>query len=314
MQAIRDCRDRTAEFFATVETFRKHRAPGPLPAGDASEQALIPVQSAVSAKNPLQAKSEFSQAASEISKSISQVSDKLAQLTKLAKQRTLFNDPASEINRLTYVIKHDLRTIDNDIETLTAMMAAHRGVQVTRHSQANSAQIVANLKSQLAKTTKSFTDVLHVRSQNLKASSSRRHEYGVPGKTQPRKRMAFDFQVADPSAEGGQQQQQQQQALLEDTQQQEDSYLASRAAAVANIESTVVELSQMYQRLVDLVGQQEEVTIRIDENLSQALLHVEGGHRELTEHWQNTSSNTWLIIKIFSILILFAVIFVVFVA
>ena len=53
---------------------------------------------------------------------------------------------------------------------------------------------------------------------------------------------------------------------------------------------------------------------RIDNNVEDTELNVEAAHSELLKYFQNISSNRWLIIKIFFVLIVFFIIFVVFMA
>ena len=53
---------------------------------------------------------------------------------------------------------------------------------------------------------------------------------------------------------------------------------------------------------------------RIDANVEDTALNVEGAHSELLKYFQSVSSNRWLMIKIFGVLIFFFIIFVVFMA
>lgn len=53
---------------------------------------------------------------------------------------------------------------------------------------------------------------------------------------------------------------------------------------------------------------------RIDENVLDAESNVEGAHMELLKYFQSVSTNRWLMIKIFIVLIVFFALFVVFLA
>ena len=70
----------------------------------------------------------------------------------------------------------------------------------------------------------------------------------------------------------------------------------------------------IYKRLATIVASQEEVAIRIDENMDATLDNVDGAHKELLKYFENISGNRWLIIKIFLFLIIFSIFFAVFVA
>ena len=51
---------------------------------------------------------------------------------------------------------------------------------------------------------------------------------------------------------------------------------------------------------------------RIDANVEETEANVESAHGELLKYFQSVTSNRWLIIKIFFVLIIFFIIFVVF--
>lgn len=81
-----------------------------------------------------------------------------------------------------------------------------------------------------------------------------------------------------------------------------------------NIESTIVELGSIFQQLAHMVKEQEETIQRIDANVEDTQLNVEAAHTEILKYFQSVSSNRWLMIKIFLVLIIFFIIFVVFFA
>jgi len=94
----------------------------------------------------------------------------------------------------------------------------------------------------------------------------------------------------------------------------QDVYYTQRAETVEDITRTIEEIAQMYKRLTVMVGEQEDVVVRIDERVSETLTTVGKAHTELTTLVRTVSTSQWLLIKVFFILIVFAVFFVVFVA
>jgi syntaxin 5 len=54
--------------------------------------------------------------------------------------------------------------------------------------------------------------------------------------------------------------------------------------------------------------------VRIDANVEDAALNVEAGHTEILKYFKNVTSNRWLMVKIFGVLIIFFIFFVVFMA
>ena len=53
---------------------------------------------------------------------------------------------------------------------------------------------------------------------------------------------------------------------------------------------------------------------RIDANVEDTQLNVESAHTEILKYFQSVSSNRWLMIKIFLVLVVFFIVFVVFFA
>lgn len=107
------------------------------------------------------------------------------------------------------------------------------------------------------------------------------------------------------------QQSQMQAALMYD---ETDNYLQSRAETMQNIESTIVELGGIFQQLAHMVKEQEEIVERIDSNVEHSEMNIESAHAQIVKYFNNISSNRWLMIKIFLVLIFFFIFFVVFLA
>lgn len=62
------------------------------------------------------------------------------------------------------------------------------------------------------------------------------------------------------------------------------------------------------------VQEQGELAIRIDENVDDTLANVDSAQAQLLKYLNSISSNRWLIMKVFFVLMLFLIVFVVFVA
>ena len=63
-----------------------------------------------------------------------------------------------------------------------------------------------------------------------------------------------------------------------------------------------------------MVSEQGELAVRIDENVNESVANVDNAQTQLLKYMNSISSNRWLIMKIFGVLIYFLVFFVVFVA
>lgn len=327
------CRDRTLEFQSACKSLQGR------------QNGVQPSKPALTA---LRQRSDFTLMAKRIGKDLSNTFAKLEKLTILAKRKSLFDDKAVEIEELTYIIKQDINSLNKQIAQLQDLVRS-RGAPGGRHIQTHSNTIVVSLQSKLASMSNDFKSVLEVRTENLKQQRSRREQFSQPPtSTSPlmannfrsRKKGAqephaarephYDYQgyttsnlkessvlmqdesrsLGDVAIDMDSQTNPLQLQLIDD----QDSYIQSRADTMQNIESTIVELGSIFQQLAHMVKEQEETVQRIDANVEDTQLNVEAAHTEILKYFQSVSSNRWLMIKIFLVLIVFFIIFVVFFA
>lgn len=103
--------------------------------------------------------------------------------------------------------------------------------------------------------------------------------------------------------------QEQSQALM--TLDASDQYLESRSTAIETIESTIAELGGIFQQLAQMVTEQRESVQRIDANTEDVEMNIERANFEIMKYWKRVSGNRMLMVKIFGILILFFLLFVI---
>ncbi|KAF7830222.1 syntaxin-32 [Senna tora] len=331
-------RDRTQEFQSIAERLKKSVSSGSGPNGPSSSSRSEEQRSAIAIQ------SEFNRRASKIGYGIHQTSQKLAKLAKLAKRTSVFDDPTMEIQELTAVIKQDITALNSAVVDLQLLSnSRNENGNISSDTTSHSTTVVDDLKTRLMSATKEFKEVLTMRTENLKVHENRRQLFsstvskdtanpfvrqrplaarsasgasnapappwasGSPSSSQlfPKKQVDGESQ---PLLQQQQQQQQQQLVPLQDT------YMQSRAEALQNVESTIHELSNIFNQLATLVSQQGEIAIRIDENMDDTLANVEGAQGQLLKYLNSISSNRWLMIKIFFVLIFFLMVFLFFVA
>ncbi|KAK4288930.1 hypothetical protein Pmani_038072 [Petrolisthes manimaculis] len=235
---------------------------------------------------------DFMQRSKLIGRNISSTYAKLEKLTHLAKKRSLFDDSHDrEIQELTGIIRHDLTSLTKQLADLRnrsrVVVASNNNNNNNNniaHLQKHSSNLVGSLQTKVALITQKFKDILEVRTENLKKQAERREQFtgGVVSGELP------------PGAVGGHHQ--------------------GRADTMKTIESTIVELGQMFTQLATMVKEQEELVQSIGGNVEDAELNVEGAHSELLKYFKSVSSNRMLMVKVFGIMIVFFVIFVVFMA
>ncbi|XP_077464818.1 syntaxin-5a isoform X2 [Stigmatopora argus] len=298
------CRDRTIEFQSACKSLQGR------------QNGVQPNKPVVSA---LKQRSDFTIMAKRIGKDLSNTFAKLEKLTILAKRKSLFDDKAVEIEELTYIIKQDINSLNKQIAQLQDLIRS-RGATGGKHIQTHSNTIVVSLQSKLASMSNDFKSVLEVRTENLKQQRSRREQFSQPpAASSPL--MANNFKssvlmqdesrsLGDVAIDMDSQANPMQLQLIDE----QDSYIQSRADTMQNIESTIVELGSIFQQLAHMVKEQEETIQRIDSNVEDTQLNVEAAHSEILKYFQSVSSNRWLMIKIFLVLVVFFIVFVVFFA
>ncbi|CAG8498029.1 1514_t:CDS:2 [Paraglomus occultum] len=307
-------KDRTSEFHAAVDTIKNRSFGGSFHARNLEHRRPLLNETRENGKGRTN-KSEFSKMAAAIGRDINATAGKLQKLTKLAKRKTLFDDRPVEINELTYVIKQDIAKLNKQIALLQQYVRDQR--ENNKQADEHSSNVVVLLQSKLADTSMSFKDVLEIRTQNMKVTKDRREQFmyttpqisSMPSADSPlyntqrhNEQQNTDFLALDMS--NGQAQQLQ---LIE----QQDNYIGSRATAIESIESTIAELGNIFQQLATMVAEQRETVQRIDANTEDIQMSVEGAQKELLKYYASISSNRWLMLKIFAVIIVFFLIFVV---
>lgn len=340
-----DIRNRTLEFQQCVQNFERQDS--------VSGRAQKPID-----QNNRVVKNEFTRQATSVAKDIAQVTGSLAKLAQLAKKKQLFNERASDIIELTYVVKQDIFRIEKSLKGLQKE-AGNKSGSSNNQVNAYNKNVVQLLNTKTKNISEAFKDVLQVRQQSEIAQRSRQEQllatakngnqnlntggsgvdsFGalstVPyalrnkmnisasGSSAPENPFLNELpkdSTADPdvsdiskidSPEGdvlALPDQSQQLMLLEE---QDSRYLQQRNRAVETIESTINEVGGLFQQLATMVQEQGESIQRIDDNVTDVNLNIGGAHRELLKYYNSISNNRWLIIKIFGILILFFLLWV----
>ncbi|KAI8399509.1 Syntaxin-5 N-terminal, Sly1p-binding domain [Nakaseomyces glabratus] len=98
--------------------------------------------------------------------------------------------------------------------------------------------------------------------------------------------------------------------MMEEGQMANNVYLQERNRAVETIESTIQEVGNLFQQLASMVQEQGEVIQRIDANVDEVDLNITGAQRELLKYFDRVKSNRWLVAKIFFIVFVFFLVWV----
>ncbi|KAL4778319.1 t-SNARE [Aspergillus varians] len=333
--------DRTGEFQAILGQAQKRAASSKL---GSQRQALLSDSQRRQANGSdgtvdggKRARSEFARRAAEIGRGITATTAKLRRLAELAKRKTLFDDRPVEISELTYVIKQDLASLNQHIASLQALtLSQHPKSTRSKADQEgeHNDNVVVMLQGKLADVGANFKDVLEVRTKNIQASRSRTENFvsSVSSKSQA----ALDPQRSDsplypsgrrtpqpggssdlltlepsnPSPLGRPSMQSDQQLLMMEEAESSNSYIQSRGEAIDAIERTINELGGIFGQLAQMVSEQSEMIQRIDANTEDVVDNVQGAQRELMKYWTRVSGNRWLIAKMFGVLMIFFLLWV----
>lgn len=254
---------------------------------------------------PSQGPSELNAWAADIGTGINNTTLKVQELRKKAKQKGIFKDQTSDIQELTNAVKGEIQVLNQKIEALERKVA---GYGQNGNQRVHTKNIVDTLKTRLLETTKEFKDALEDRTKALQHQQQRQQLYGSGGSggANPFAGRQKPCGNADDPEGGG--------VPGAQVLGMQSTYHQSRAQAVENIQKTIGELAQMFQKMAVLVTAQEEMIGRIDSDLDNTVENIDGGQKHLLKYFQHMSSNRSLILKVFLILISFVIFFVVFLA
>ncbi|KAH9178613.1 t-SNARE [Lactarius sanguifluus] len=334
--------DRTNEFLACVDSIRNRSS---VPVRNTDKQRLLDKQARADSKSDF---TRMASAIGKDISGTTVKLGKLAQLAKrktLFDDRPVeISELTFVIKQDIANINKQIATLQADVKQRKAQGGSKsaEGKQIEEHNH----NVVMLLQNKLADTSMTFKDVLEVRTQNMKESKDRTEQFmystataanqapansflfsstqrqdpmgdGSSGRLDAKGKgratpndgmLALDLESAEggisaPNGGGGAFQQMQ---LVE----QQDTYIQSRSSAIESIETTIAELGQIFNQLAHMVAEQRETVQRIDADTLDIASNVGGAQRELLKYYASISSNRWLMLKVFGVLIVFFLIFI----
>ncbi|RDA88916.1 hypothetical protein CP532_5504 [Ophiocordyceps camponoti-leonardi (nom. inval.)] len=315
--AVASIQDRTSEFKSVLAQAQRRQPSNKI--GSQRRSLLSDSQKAADGEAKTPRRSDFARKAAEIGRGISATMGKLEKLAMLAKRRSLFDDRPVEINQLTFVIKQDLSSLNQQIGALQTLSKQQhsKADQEGEHNK----NVVYLLQGKLTDVSVNFKDVLEARTKNIQASRSRTENfissvsqhaaqpplqpsasplYGTPSRASPAP--GSDTLSLNPVGD--------QQLLMMEEAQPTNTYIQQRGEAIEAIEKTISELGSIFGQLATMVSEQSDMIQRIDANTEDVVDNVEGAQRELLKYWSRVSSNRWLIAKMFGVLMIFFLLWV----
>ncbi|RMZ81139.1 hypothetical protein DV738_g2452, partial [Chaetothyriales sp. CBS 135597] len=333
--------DRTPEFRAILAQAQKRQRvskTGPQSQSLLSESQKDKTSSNGSAATP-RARSEFARSAAQIGRGITATMGKLERLAQLAKRKAIFDDRPVEISELTYVVKQDLATLNQQISKLQLLTQAQHPTASQPRSADQEGQhhktVVLMLQNKVTDVAADFKHVLEIRTKNMQASRSRTENFvsAVSARSQPHFEPSRSESPLYQTTAAGQSRLQPQsgsdlltlnpaasspsssaapdsQLLLMEEAQPTNVYIQERGQAIEAIEKTINELGSIFGQLAGMVQEQGEMLQRIDANTDDVVDNVQGAQRELLKYWNRVQGNRWLVAKMFGVLMIFFLIWV----
>jgi len=290
------CRERTSDFLKATEAIRASSPAKP------------------SSITPSLKKSTFSIQAANIRASLNATTTKLQKLAKLASSKSYaFGDPIKDIDELSFVIKEDIIQLQRAVQDMQAELRSKQKGE-SKQEQEHSVTVVGSLKAGLATATQSFQQVLQTQHQSMQEKQDRRVQYSasrpgsaVFGRGNSLASAGLDDDDDDDDDDAvvldmGQ--------LVQTNPQNE--YHESRAIAVENIQKTMLDLGEVFQQLAITVEQQKLQLATIDGHTETAIVNVNEAQSMWVKYLDSISSNRMLAMKVFGILMTFALFFIVF--
>lgn len=312
--AVASIQDRTAEFKSILAQAQRRQASKV----NSQRRSLLTDAQKAASNSTGPRRSDFARKAAEIGRGISVTMGRLEKLAQLARRKTLFDDKPVEINELTFIIKQELSALNQNILNLQAM--TKRQYPNTNQEGEHHKNVLYLLQGELGQVSASFKDVLELRTKNIQASRARTENfvssvsqhaqpaiqpsaspfYGTPARGSPSP--GADLLSLNPAGD--------QQLLMMEEAQPQNQFIQQRGEAIEAIEKTITELGGIFTQLAQMVSEQGEMIQRIDANTEDVVDNVQGAQRELLKYWSRVSSNRWLMAKMFGVLMIFFLLWV----
>jgi len=279
--------------------------------------------------------SHFIDQSSALELQMSDVDENLARLEKLTKNANLFNTQSEKIQELTNGVDFSINDLDREIKELDQIIDAERSGN--DHMKESSDIIVEILKSKLFHMTERFKSLLQARTENLKQTEERRSNLSFvkPSKSALENKFVKKMKNKSMKQKGGNQNpfshlgkqngvhattpgganhaDPESNALLGQEEVYDTQYHENRLGSIEEIQKTLYRLSDMYNRMGQVVHEHEIMIGRIEDSTEKSLHNMREGRNQLVEYHEGISSNRKLVIKVFMILMVFAALYIMFV-
>jgi hypothetical protein len=210
----------------------------------------------------------------------------LDDLTALISRTDDLDESNPHIEELVLSLRRNFFAINQDIEEVESM----------RSPPPHLATVAKSLRRNLKGITSDFNLAMDRRAAKIEATIARRRSQNVAVRhTTSQYSTLYGGDDRD-------QRQGQDQLLME--------HSVNRLEAVRNVESSVHEIAQLFSQLSEVIVRDDYQIQRIDEQTEEALVHLDEGEKSLKALWDRVKGNRSLLLKLFLVLIVAALIFI----
>jgi len=254
-------------------------------------------------RNVKKDKSKFTRFAADVSSRLVDVTSQVEKLTRMVKNITA---SPLEITSMITEVKEQLSNLEQDFNELDQISHSK-----STQEQQNNRSIYKKLQKKHFRAAQQLTSVVQRTADSLKLDNDLRlkHESRRHGRRpRPKRKQQIIQYTEEGIIEDNQPLLQQNQMMAP----QESSYIQSRHEAVQQINASVQEIQALYERLAEHIAEQNQTTLKINDNTAQLSDNMQGVYNQLTKYVDGMSGGQWLAMKVMGILILFILFFSIF--
>lgn len=211
----------------------------------------------------------------------------IGELDELVNNENILNENNPRIQTLINQLQEQLKFIQNEIDKLENMPSTN--------GQAKS--LAQSLKRNLLGITKTFQNLVKVSSDKMKTTYEQRKKIGYVH-SQP-----SQFQTVYNNND-------EIEFPIDQYSQVEMENLNERASLVQGVEQQTTAILKMFTDLSQIIADSNYSIVRIDDNTLEALNNMKAGQSQMEKYAEKVKNNKWFILKIFAVLFVFALIFI----
>ena len=237
---------------------------------------------------------------------INEVERNINQITSMSKKSSAFNDNHLKFSNASTHIKRSLMDIDNQIKSFKLKELQNQNLKRNEKKLLTNCYDLLNQK--ISDLTSKFQKFLKHQAELIKKVEQRKSNLSLDGSHSTKTNSFNEFINPQQSPSS-----QEEEDVLINVQSQttrQSNYYQSRLNQVQSIEKTMSEIGGMVARLGQMTYTQSIMIENIGTNTQEAYDNVEAGANEVKKMLDDVKSNRGLLIKIFLIVIVTSVVYI----